>query len=256
MDNHGGIGIMTELKITNLAASVDGKQILNGVDLDIKGGEIHALMGPNGAGKSTLGYVLMGHPNYVVESGSILLNGVELVGKTPEERAKAGLFLAFQSPISIQGVKLSTFLRTAYNQVHPNDKMSIQEFYNKMKEHLRKVGLDESFMSRSVNDGFSGGERKRFEILQMVMLKPSVIVLDEIDSGLDVDALKLVAEEIKSYFTKDVAFLIITHYQRILKDIAPEFVHILVNGRILKNGGNDLSLRIEEEGYDWIKEEA
>jgi Fe-S cluster assembly ATP-binding protein len=247
---------LPELIINNLSASVEGKQILKGVNLTVKGGEIHALMGPNGAGKSTLGNVLIGHPNYIINGGSIILDGKDLTGKTPEERARAGLFLAFQSPVAVVGVKLSAFMRAAYKQVHPEDKSKLSEFYDRMKIHMKKVGLDESFMSRSVNDGFSGGERKRFEILQMMILRPKIVVLDEIDSGLDVDALKLVAEEIKEYYSQEVGFLIITHYQRILKDIEPEFVHILKDGKIVMDGDNSLSLRIEEEGYDWIKNTA
>lgn len=247
---------MPELKIAGLCASVEDKEILKGVDLTVKGGEMHALMGPNGAGKSTLGNVLIGHPNYQITGGSVVLDGVDLTDKTPEERAKAGLFLAFQSPVAVVGVKLSTFLRTAYRQVHPEDKVTLTEFYNRMKAHMKKVGLDESFMSRSVNDGFSGGERKRFEILQMVMLRPKIVILDEIDSGLDVDALKLVADEINEVYNEDVGFLIITHYQRILKNIEPEFVHVLKNGRIAMDGDKGLALRIEDEGYDWIKTPA
>ncbi len=244
---------MPELIIKDLSASVEGKQILKGVNLTVRGGEIHALMGPNGAGKSTLGNVLIGHPNYVITGGSIMLDGKDLTSKTPEERARAGLFLAFQSPVAVVGVKLSSFLRTAYKQLHPEDKTSLQEFYDRMKMHMKKVGLDETFMSRSVNDGFSGGERKRFEILQMMVLRPKIVILDEIDSGLDVDALKLVAEEIKEYYSEQVGFLIITHYQRILKDIEPQFVHVLKDGRIVMDGDKKLSLKIEEEGYDWIK---
>lgn len=243
---------MPELKITGLCASVEEKEILKGVNLTVKGGEMHALMGPNGAGKSTLGNVLIGHPNYNITGGSIVLDGVDLTDKTPEERAKAGLFLAFQSPVAVVGVKLSTFLRTAYRQVHPEDKVTLTEFYNRMKVHMKRVGLDESFMSRSVNDGFSGGERKRFEILQMVMLRPKIVILDEIDSGLDVDALKLVADEIKEVYNENVGFLIITHYQRILKNIEPEFVHVLKSGKIAMDGDKNLALRIEDEGYDWI----
>ncbi len=244
---------MVQLKIENLSASVEGKKILNGVNLTINGGEIHALMGPNGAGKSTLGNVLIGHPNYEINGGRILLDGKDLTTETPEIRARSGLFLAFQSPIAIPGVKISSFLRTAYKQLHPEDKKSITEFFNEVKEHLRLVGLNESFMSRSVNDGFSGGERKRFEILQMAVLKPKVIVLAEIDSGLDVDALRFVAEEIIKYHNSEVAFLIVTHYQRILKNIDPDFVHVLVNGKIAKDGDKSLALKIEEEGYDWIR---
>ena len=246
---------MTELRIIDLSASVNGKKILNGVNLHIKGGEIHALMGPNGAGKSTLGNVLIGHPNYVIEGGSITLDGKEFVDKTPEERARAGLFLAFQSPIAIPGVKISSFLRTAYKQLHPEDKTTVTQFYDRVKKELKKVGLDESFLSRSVNDGFSGGERKRLEILQMVILRPKIIILDEIDSGLDVDALNLVATDIMDYFNGEVGFLMITHYQRILKNIDPNFVHVLVNGRIAKEGNKELAVQIEERGYDWIRSE-
>ncbi len=244
---------MPTLEIKNLSASVEGKEILKGVDLKVSGGEIHALMGPNGAGKSTLGNVLIGHPNYVITGGSITLDGKDLTNATPEERAKAGLFLAFQSPVAVVGVKISSFLRAAYKQLHPDDNIKLQEFYDMVKKELRRVGLDESFLSRSVNDGFSGGERKRFEIVQMMILKPKIVILDEIDSGLDVDALKLVAEEIKEYHSDSVGFLIITHYQRILKDIKPEFVHVLMDGRVIRNGDHELSDRIEEEGYEFIR---
>jgi len=241
------------LRIENLSASIGGKKILKGVDLTVKGGEIHALMGPNGAGKSTLGNVLIGHPDYVIDGGRILLDGKDLTAEMPEQRARAGLFLAFQSPISIPGVKISSFLRTAYKQLHPEDKIGITEFFNRVKDELKLVGLDESFISRSVNDGFSGGERKRFEVLQMAILKPRIVVLDEIDSGLDVDALRLVAEEIVKYHSSEVGFLIVTHYQRILKNIDPDHVHVLVDGKIAKNGDKSLALKIEEEGYDWIR---
>jgi Fe-S cluster assembly ATP-binding protein len=245
--------IMTELIIKNLSAKVEGKEILKDVNLTIRGGEIHALMGPNGAGKSTLGNVLIGHPNYEITGGSIKLDGVELVGKYPEERARAGLYLAFQSPVAIPGVKLSAFLRTAYKNLHPEEKLSVNDFYKLVSSHLKKVGLDESFMSRSVNDGFSGGERKRLEILQMVILRPKIIILDEIDSGLDVDALGLISDEILQFFNDQTAFLIVTHYQRILKRIDPQFVHVLMNGKIAREGDRELALRIENEGYDWIR---
>ena len=246
---------MSELIIKDLRATVADKEILKGVNLTVRGGEIHALMGPNGAGKSTLGNVLMGHPNYIITGGSIKLDGRELANRTPEERARAGLFLAFQNPVSVTGVKLSSFLRTAYKQLHPEEKVPLSEFQARIKDHLKKVGLDEEFLSRSVNDGFSGGERKRVEILQMVILRPKIVILDEIDSGLDVDALKLVADEIRDYYSQDVGFLIITHYQRILKNIDPEFVHILMNGEITMNGDKLLALKIEDEGYDWIRSE-
>ncbi len=244
---------MTKLEVKNLAASVNGKQILKDVSFTINGGEIHALMGPNGAGKSTLGYVLIGHPNYELLHGSIKIDGVELADKLPEERARAGLFLAYQTPVAVQGVKLSTFLRLAYNQLHPDEKIKIQDFHALLKKYMNEVGLDETFISRSVNEGFSGGERKRVEILQMMILRPKFVVLDEIDSGLDVDALKMVADEIRKFYSKDVGFLIITHYQRILKNVEPQFVHVLVDGKIAKEGGNDISLKIEDEGYDWIR---
>lgn len=244
---------MPTLEIKNLSASVEGKEILKGVNLKVSGGEIHALMGPNGAGKSTLGNVLIGHPNYVINGGSITLDGKDLTNATPEERAKAGLFLAFQSPVAVVGVKISSFLRAAYKQLHPDDNIKLQEFYDMVKKELRRVGLGESFLSRSVNDGFSGGERKRFEIVQMMILKPKIVILDEIDSGLDVDALKLVAEEIKEYHNESVGFLIITHYQRILKDIRPEFVHVLMDGKVIRSGDHELSDRIEEEGYEFIR---
>ena len=244
---------MPILEIKNLSASVEGKEILKGVDLTVKGGEIHALMGPNGAGKSTLGNVLIGHPNYKVTGGKIILDGKDLTEATPEDRARAGLFLAFQSPVAVVGVKISSFLRAAYKQLHPQDNIKLQDFYNNVKKELKRVGLDESFLSRSVNDGFSGGERKRFEIVQMMILKPKMVILDEIDSGLDVDALRLVAEEIKEYHNESVGFLIITHYQRILKDISPEFVHILMDGKVIRSGNRELSDRIEEEGYEFIR---
>ena len=244
---------MTKLEVKNLAASVNGKQILKDVSFTIDGGEIHALMGPNGAGKSTLGYVLIGHPNYEVLHGSIKIDGVELADKLPEERARAGLFLAYQTPVAVQGVKLSTFLRLAYNQLHPDEKLKIQDFHALLKKYMNEVGLDETFISRSVNEGFSGGERKRVEILQMMILRPKFVILDEIDSGLDVDALKMVADEIRKFYSKDVGFLIITHYQRILKNVEPQFVHVLVDGKIAKEGGNEISLKIEDEGYDWIR---
>ncbi len=244
------------LEIKNLSASVEGNEILHNVNLTVKGGEIHALMGPNGAGKSTLGNVLVGHPDYRVTGGSITLDGKDITYATPEERARAGLFLGFQNPVTVEGVRISTFLRIAYTNTHPNEKITIAQFNAKVKEIMKVVGLDENFISRSINDGFSGGERKRLEILQMIILKPKMIILDEIDSGLDVDALKMVAEQIKGYFSNEVGFLIITHYQRILKDIEPNFVHVLVKGTVALNGDKNLSDKIENEGYDWLKEVA
>ena len=244
----------TVLEIKNLKAEVDGKEILKGINLTVNSGEIHALMGPNGAGKSTLGEVLIGHPNYTVTDGKILINGKDITHAAPEDRARAGLFLAFQNPITVSGVKISTFLRMAYNNLYPDEKMPLKEFFNMVKEVMKDVDMDESFITRAINDGFSGGERKRFEVLQMVILKPKIVILDEIDSGLDVDALKLVSAEIKKMYNQKVGFLIITHYQRILKDIIPEFVHVLKDGKIVMNGDKNVSDRIEDEGYDWIKE--
>ena len=244
----------TVLEIKNLKAEVEGKEILKGINLTVNSGEIHALMGPNGAGKSTLGEVLIGHPNYKITDGKIMINGKDITYAAPEERARAGLFLAFQNPITVSGVKISTFLRMAYNNLYPNEKMPLKEFFNMVKGVMKDVDMDESFISRAINDGFSGGERKRFEVLQMVILKPKIVILDEIDSGLDVDALKLVSAEIKKMYNENVGFLIITHYQRILKDIAPEFVHVLKDGKIVMNGDKTVSDRIEDEGYDSIKE--
>jgi Fe-S cluster assembly ATP-binding protein len=244
----------TVLEIKNLKAEVDGKEILKGIDLTINSGEIHALMGPNGAGKSTLGEVLIGHPNYKVTGGRIIVNGKDITNAPPEDRAKVGLFLAFQNPIAVSGVKISSFLRMAYNNLYPDEKMPLKDFFNMVKAVMKDVDINESFISRSINDGFSGGERKRFEVLQMVMLKPKIVILDEIDSGLDVDALKLVSAEIKKMHNQNVGFLIITHYQRILKDIIPEFVHVLKDGKIVMSGDKSVSDRIEDEGYDWIKE--
>ncbi|MEM0139068.1 MAG: Fe-S cluster assembly ATPase SufC [Ferroplasma sp.] len=246
--------VNTVLEVKNLHAEVEGKEILKGVNLTINSGEIHALMGPNGAGKSTLGEVLIGHPNYKVTEGNILINGKDITGAAPEDRAKAGLFLAFQNPITVSGVKISTFLRTAYNNLYPDKKMPLKDFFDLVKEVMHDVGMNESFITRYINDGFSGGERKRFEVLQMVILKPKIVILDEIDSGLDVDALKLVSAEIKKMYNEHVGFLIITHYQRILRDIDPEFVHVLKDGKIVMNGNNSISKRIETDGYDWIKE--
>jgi len=244
----------TILEIKDLKANVEDKEILKGINLTIKSGEIHALMGPNGAGKSTLGEVLIGHPNYKVTSGKILINNKDITYAAPEDRARLGLFLAFQSPISISGVKISTFLRMAYNNLYPEEKMPLKDFFNMVKTAMKDIDMNESFISRSINDGFSGGERKRFEILQMVILKPKIVILDEIDSGLDVDALKLVSAEIKKMHDQNVGFLIITHYQRILKDIKPEFVHVLKDGKIVMNGDKSISDKIEDEGYDWITE--
>jgi len=246
---------MNNLIINQLAVKTEDKEILHGVDLEIKKGEIHAIMGPNGAGKTTLVMTLMGHPSYKVTStdSHILINGEDIINQNPEERAKRGLFVSFQSPIEIQGVSLLAFLRTAYKSLHPNDKIPLSVFKETVKRALLDVSLPENFMSRSVNEGFSGGERKRAEIVQLLVLKPQFAVLDEIDSGLDVDSLKSIAQTVlKSVKEQNIGILVITHYQRILHYLRPDFVHILKNGKIVKSDGMRLVKKIEKEGYATI----
>lgn len=242
------------LEIRNLHASVDGKEILKGLNLTVRSGEVHALMGPNGSGKSTLAYVLMGHPKYSVSSGEILFDNENILEMSPNERAKRGLFLAFQYPVPVPGVGLFNFLRTAYNAVSKKE-MPPMEFKKLLDEKMRLLGLDASFSARHLNDGFSGGEKKRCEILQMALLNPKIAVLDETDSGLDIDALRIVAEGINSMSSRENGVLLITHYNRILKYIKPDHVHIMKNGRIVKSGGQQLSEQLEEKGYDWVNEE-
>ncbi len=253
---------MTELQIKDLHVTVDGKEIIKGLNLKIKSGEIHAIMGPNGSGKSTLAMTLMGHPRYKIESGDILLDGKSILGMSADTRAKAGLFLAFQYPFEIPGVNLSTFLRTAYNSVHNGQKgdgksvhqemMSIFQFKKLLKERLALLKMDESFTTRYLNEGFSGGEKKRCEILQLAILQPKIAVLDETDSGLDIDSVKVVSEGINKLAGPDLGVLLITHYQRILKYIKPDFVHVLVDGKIVKSGGEDLAAELEEKGYQFL----
>jgi Fe-S cluster assembly ATP-binding protein len=251
----------TLLDIRNLEASVEGKQILKKVSLQVKPGEIHAIMGPNGSGKSTLCYSLTGHPDYEVIGGEATLDGKNLLEMEPEERAHAGLFLAFQYPVEVPGVTLQNFLRTAYNSRFQNGngnggkELNVVEFWRMLKSKLNMLGIDESFATRYLNDGFSGGEKKRAEILQMAVLQPRLALLDETDSGLDIDALKAVADGVNKLMNNDMAVVIITHYQRLLNYIKPHFVHIMANGRIIRTGGPELALELEEKGYGWLSGE-
>jgi len=244
-----------KLEIKNLHASVEGKEILKGVDLTVAQGETHALMGPNGSGKSTLAYTLMGHPKYQVTSGQVLIDGQSILGLTPDKRAKKGLFLAFQYPVSVQGVSMFSFLRAAYNNSRPpgTEPPTIFEFREAAAEKLKMLGMDESFLNRYLNEGFSGGEKKRAEILQLALMQPKFAVLDETDSGLDIDALRIVAEGINKVSGPEMGTLLITHYQRILKYVKPKFVHVMFDGKIIESGGEDLSRLLEEKGYTWIK---
>lgn len=246
------------LKIKNLHASIDGKAILKGLNLEINPGEVHAIMGPNGAGKSTLASVLAGHESYEITEGEILFEGKDLTALPIEDRAREGLFLAFQYPVEIPGVSNVNFLKTALNEIREYaglKALSAKDFLQLVKEKSALVELDSSLATRSVNEGFSGGEKKRNEIFQMAMLNPKLAILDETDSGLDIDALRIVANGVNALKTKENATLVITHYQRLLDYIVPDFVHVLFNGQIVKTGGKDLALELEEKGYDWIKAE-
>ncbi|MCX7875439.1 MAG: Fe-S cluster assembly ATPase SufC [Melioribacteraceae bacterium] len=247
------------LVIKNLKANVEGKEILKGINLEINAGEIHAIMGPNGSGKSTLANVLTGNENYEVTEGEVLFEGKNLLEMDPETRAREGMFLAFQYPIEIPGVSNATFLKTALNEIRKykgQEEVTPKEFLSLIKEKANLLGMDEAMISRYVNVGFSGGEKKRNEILQMLMLEPKFVLLDETDSGLDIDALKIVANGVNIYKNPDTAFLVVTHYQRLLNYIVPDFVHVLYKGRIIKSGTKELALELEEKGYDWlIKEE-
>ena len=244
------------LEIKNLHARVEGKEILKGVDLVINDGEIHALMGTNGAGKSTLSNVIVGHPKYEVTEGSMTFNGQDLLSMTPEERSHAGIFMSFQTPVEIPGVSMTNFMRAAVNArrdaLH-EEPLKSTDFLKLMRDTQNLVGIDKKLMSRSVNEGFSGGEKKRNEIFQMAMLQPSFCILDETDSGLDVDALRVVADGFNKLRTEKTSAIVITHYQRLLDYIRPDFVHVLLNGRIVKTGGAELAREIEEQGFDWIK---
>ena len=246
------------IHISDLRASVGGKEILKGISLDIEAGEIHAIMGPNGSGKSTLAQVLAGHPGYEITGGSVTYKGQDLFEMEPEERAQAGVFLAFQYPVEIPGVSNAYFLRSAYNEIRKSRgeaEVDPMEFLDIVTERLKLVDLDESMLSRSVNAGFSGGEKKRNEILQLAVLDPTLANLDETDSGLDIDALRTVADGVNKLRRKDNAFLVVTHYQRLLNYIVPDHVHVLVDGRIARSGGKELALQLEERGYDWVTAE-
>jgi len=246
------------LEIKNLHASVEGKEILKGVNLTIRDGEVHVLMGPNGSGKSTLSHVLVGNPKYVVTEGSVVFNGKDLLELSPEDRSHEGIFMSFQAPIEIPGVSMTNFLRAAVNakrKYFGESPIAAGDFLKMLKEKRKMVGLDAHFMSRGVNEGFSGGERKRNEIFQMAVLEPKFSILDETDSGLDVDALRIVAEGFNLLRTPQTSALVITHYQRMLDYLKPDFVHVLVNGQIVKEGDASLGYAIEERGFDWIKEE-
>src|SRR5687768_5904129 len=250
---------MSELVIKNLHVSIEGKEILKGVDLTIKQGEIHAIMGPNGTGKSTLAYTLMGNPSYTVTEGEIWFKGQNVLELGPDERSRAGIFLAFQYPVSIPGVTVANFLRTAINArrraENPEDKgIPIPEFRKMLKAKMEMLKMDSSFAGRYLNEGFAGGEKKRAEILQLATLNPEIAILDETDSGLDIDALRIVADGVNALMNKDMGILVITHYQRLLNYIKPDFVHVMLGGRIVESGGADLALHLEEKGYEWIRE--
>ncbi|MEO8146443.1 MAG: Fe-S cluster assembly ATPase SufC [Bacteroidia bacterium] len=246
------------LSIKNLQASVEGKEILRGLNLEVKAGEVHAIMGPNGSGKSTLAAVLTGREEYEVTSGEILYNGEDVFELSPEERAQKGIFLAFQYPVEIPGVSNANFLKTAVNEIRKangKEPLDSKDFLKLMKEKMAIVEMDKTMTQRSVNEGFSGGEKKRNEIFQMAMLEPKLAILDETDSGLDIDALRIVADGVNKLRNPERSFVVITHYQRLLDYIIPDFVHVLYKGRIVKSGGKELALELEEKGYDWIKEE-
>jgi Fe-S cluster assembly ATP-binding protein len=247
------------LEITDLHASVDGNEILRGVSLTVRTGEVHAIMGPNGSGKSTLAQLLAGHPAYTVTAGSVLYDGRDLLDMDPEARAREGVFLAFQYPVSIRGITNSYFLRSAVNAIRKHKglpELDPLDFLQVLEDKLKAIGWDDSFMNRAVNEGFSGGEKKRNEILQLAVLEPRLAILDETDSGLDIDALKTVAEAVNRLRGPDRSFLVVTHYQRLLNYIVPDHVHVLAEGRIVKSGGKELALSLEEKGYDWLKPAA
>jgi Fe-S cluster assembly ATP-binding protein len=247
------------LIIKNLQARIDEKQILNGINLEVKAGEVHAIMGPNGSGKSTLASVLAGREEYEVLSGEVEFLGKNLLEMAPEERAREGMFLAFQYPVEIPGVSTINFMKTAVNQIREargQQTLDAVSFLSLMKEKMKLVEIDQSLLNRSLNEGFSGGEKKRNEIFQMAMLEPKLAILDETDSGLDIDALKIVANGVNKLRTKSNAVVVVTHYQRLLDYIVPDFVHVLYKGKIVKSGTKDLALELEAKGYDWIKETA
>ena len=252
---------MSEMVIRNLHVSIEGNEILKGVNLTIPQGEVHAIMGPNGTGKSTLAYTIMGHPSYQVTDGEVIFKGQNILELAPDARSRLGVFLAFQYPVAIPGVSVANFLRTAMNarlkEANAQDKgIAIPEFRRMLKEKMELLKMDPVFAGRYLNDGFSGGEKKRAEILQMAVLKPEIAVLDETDSGLDIDALRIVSEGVNALRGKDLGVLIITHYQRILNYIKPDYVHVMMDGRIVESGGPELAFSLEERGYEWIKDKV
>jgi Fe-S cluster assembly ATP-binding protein len=247
------------LSIKNLHASIEGTPILRGINLEVKAGEVHAIMGPNGSGKSTLASVLAGREEYEVTEGEVIFKGINLLELSPEDRAREGLFLAFQYPVEIPGVSSTNFLRTAVNQVREyrgEEPLDAVKFLTLMKEKMKLVEIDQKLLSRSLNEGFSGGEKKRNEIFQMAMLAPTLSILDETDSGLDIDALRIVSNGVNQLKSKDNATIVVTHYQRLLDYIVPDFVHVLYKGQIVKSGTKELAMELEEKGYDWIKDEV
>ena len=241
-------------EIKNLHASIEDQPILKGVDLTVNKGEVHALMGPNGSGKSTLSNVILGHPEYEVTEGEIIYQGENIVEMDPEERAQAGLFLAFQYPVAIPGVTVASFLKHAYDAVHPEEKIRATDFLKKLRADMDFLGIDHAFLNRYLNDGFSGGEKKRMEILQMLTLRPGLSIMDETDSGLDIDALKVVSKGVNKLIGPDFGLLVITHYERILNYIKPDHLHILIDGKVAFSGGPESVKKLEEEGYDWVRE--
>ena len=252
---------MSELEIRNLHAGIEGREILKGVNLTVRQGEVHALMGPNGTGKSTLSYTLMGHPNYEVTEGEVWFKGQNILELEPDERAHLGVFLAFQYPVAIPGVSVANFLRSPINakgkSVNAEDKgIPVPEFRRMLKDTMDMLKMDHNFAGRYLNDGFSGGEKKRAEVLQMAALRPEIAIMDETDSGLDIDALRIVSEGVNTLRGPELGVLVITHYQRILNYIKPDYVHIMLDGRIVESGGADLALHLEEHGYDWLRERA
>ena len=249
---------MSLLEIENLHASVEGNEILRGIDLTVSVGEVHAIMGPNGSGKSTLAQVLAGHPAYVVTEGTVRYDGKDLFELAPEERAREGVFLAFQYPVAIRGITNAYFLRSAVNAIRKAkglEELDVLDFVQVLEQKLKAIGWDDSYLNRAVNDGFSGGEKKRNEILQMAVLEPKLAILDETDSGLDIDALKTVADAVSKLRRPGNATIVVTHYQRILNYLTPDFVHVLAGGQIVKRGGRELALELEAKGYDWLRAE-
>lgn len=246
----------SKLVVEDLHVSVEGNEILKGLSLEVKPGEVHAIMGPNGSGKSTLAYSLMGHPRYDVTDGEVSIDGEDLLDMEPDERARAGMFLAFQYPSEISGVTVANFLRTAVNAKRgKGNELSVSEYAKMLREKMQLLEMDPSFAQRYLNEGFSGGEKKRNEILQLAMLQPKFAIMDETDSGLDIDALQIVSNGVNSLKGPDMGVVVITHYQRILRYLEPDYVHVLMEGKIVRSGGKELAAELEEKGYDWIKQE-